>query len=242
MTQPIEKQRLKQSWHMAFELRFSYCKTRGPNRERSWDSKGGSASEVRHMANEKVDLTPTQWFAIRVKSRCEKVVAAMARNRGFEEFLPLYHSRRRWSDRIQSVDVPLFPGYVFCRLDPQYRLPLLTIPGVLHFVGIGKAPIAIETSEITAIQAAANSGLDLEPWDFVEAGQRVRLEEGPLTGVEGIYLGMSKQERLIVSVGLLKRSVAVTIDRHWAVPLDGGGHPIPIPSPGSRITNRVTSV
>jgi transcription antitermination factor NusG len=181
------------------------------------------------MTDTKLSETSKSWFAIRVKSRCEKSVAAMAQNKGFEEFLPLYQSRRRWSDRIQSVEVPLFPGYIFCRLDPAHRLPLLTIPGVLHFVGIGKTPIPVEESEILAIQAAVNSGLAIEPWDFVEVGQRVRLEEGPLTGVEGIYLGMSKQQRLVVSVGLLKRSVAVTIDRHWAVPLDGGGRPVTMP-------------
>lgn len=170
-----------------------------------------------------------RWYAIRVKSRCEKLVSTMARNKGFEEFLPIYQSRRKWSDRMQSIDLPLFPGYVFCRLDAQRRLPLLTIPGVLHFVGIGKAPIAIDQSEILAIQTAVHSGLSVEPWDFVDAGQRVRLQEGPLTGVEGIYLGMSKQQRLIVSVSLLKRSVAVTIDRHWAIPLDGNGRPMTVP-------------
>jgi transcription antitermination factor NusG len=80
------------------------------------------------------------WFALRVKSRFEKLVTSMARNKGFEEFLPLYQSRRRWSDRLKSVELPLFPGYVFCKLHPEHRLPLLTIPGVLHFVGIGKSP------------------------------------------------------------------------------------------------------
>ena len=181
------------------------------------------------MTDKRLDCMAEQWYAIRVKSRCEKVVSMMARNKGFEEFLPLYQSPRRWSDRVKSIDMPLFPGYVFCRVDPQRRLPLLTIPGVLHFVGIGRIPIAIEENEILAIQAAVQSGLSVEPWDFVEAGQKVRLEEGPLTGVEGIFLGMSKQQRLIVSVSLLKRSVAVTIDRHWATPLDGSGRPMAMP-------------
>jgi len=182
------------------------------------------------MTEEKLNQVSAQWYAIRVKSRCEKVVATMARNRGFEEIVPLYRSRRHWSDRMQAVDLPLFPGYVFCRLDPQHRLPLLTIPGVLHFVGIGKTPIAIDEREIVAIQTAIRSGLDVEPWDFCEVGQRVRLERGPLAGVEGIYLGMSKEKRLIVSVSLLRRSIAVTIDRYWAVPLDGGGCAVTVPA------------
>ncbi len=161
-----------------------------------------------------------QWFALRVKSRSEKTVALTAQSKGFEEFLPLYQSRRRWSDRIKSLELPLFPGYVFCRLNPQHRMPLLTIPGVLHFVGIGRTPIPIEDAEIGALQTAVHSGLLTEPWPYLEVGQRVRLEEGPLAGLEGVLVGTSKQQRLLVSVTLLKRSVAVAIERHWATPLD----------------------
>jgi transcription antitermination factor NusG len=169
---------------------------------------------------------PERWFALRVKSRCEKIVAMMAQNKGFEEFLPLYQSRRRWSDRVQSVELPLFPGYLFCRLDPQRRLPLLTIPGVLHFVGIGKIPLPIEDAEIATLQTTVRSGLLTEPWPFLEIGQRVRLDEGPLTGLEGILVGTSKQQRIVVSVTLLKRSVAVSIERRWATPLGSSGRPL----------------
>lgn len=170
-----------------------------------------------------------RWFALQVKSRCEKAVATMAKSKGIEEFLPLYQSRRRWSDRFKSVELPLFPGYIFCRLNPQCRLPLLTIPGVLNFVGIGKIPMPIEDTEIAAIQRALTSGLITEPWPFLEVGQRIRLEEGPLSGLEGILIGTSRQERIIVSVTLLKRSVAVAIDRHWARPLHTGGRPLMMP-------------
>jgi len=166
-----------------------------------------------------------RWFALRVKSRCEKAVAMMAQNKGFEEFLPLYQSRHRWSDRLKLVELPLFPGYLFCRLDPHNRLPLLTIPGVLHFVGIGKTPVPIEDAEIAAIQTAIRSGLLTEPWPYLEVGQRVRLDDGPLAGLEGILVGTSKQQRVVVSVTLLKRSVAVAIERRWATPL-GSGRPL----------------
>jgi len=163
------------------------------------------------------------WFALRVKSRSEKLVSTMIRNKGFEEFFPWYESRRRWSDRVKSAEFPLFPGYVFCRLDPQQRLPLLTIPGVLHFVGIGRIPLPIDEHEIAAIQAAVRSGLTAEPWPYVEIGQKVRLEDGPLTGLEGICVAHSKQQRVIVSVTLLRRSIAVTIDREWVRPIDAAG-------------------
>jgi transcription antitermination factor NusG len=164
-----------------------------------------------------------RWFALRVKSRQEKVVATMAKYKGFEGFLPLYQTRRHWSDRFQSVDVPLFPGYVFCRLNPQCRLPLLTIPGVLNLVGLGKIPMPIEDTEIATIQRAVTSGLTTEPWPFLEVGQRVRLEVGPLAGLEGLFIRTSNQDRIIVSVSLLKRSVAVAVERHWARPLEIGG-------------------
>ena len=177
------------------------------------------------MNVEDIHNTLERWYALRVKSRCEKVVATMVQNKGFEEFLPLYQCRRRWSDRVQTVEFPLFPGYIFCRLRPQHRLPLLTIPGALHFVGIGKAPVPIEDAEIAAIQTAVRSGLSAEPWPFLEVGQRVRIDDGPLVGLEGILVGTSKQHRIVVSVSLLKRSVAVAIERHWATPLDVSGRP-----------------
>jgi len=165
------------------------------------------------------------WFALRVKSRCEKVVSTIAQNKGFQEFLPVYQSRRRWSDRMKSLEMPLFPGYVFCRLNPQHRLPLLTIPGALHFVGIGKIPVPIDDAEIAAIQSAVRSGLSTEPWPYLEIGDHVRLEDGPLAGVEGLLVGTAKEQRIVVSVSLLKRSVAVTIERHWARPLDAARQP-----------------
>jgi transcription antitermination factor NusG len=168
------------------------------------------------------------WFALRVKSRSEKMVSTIARNKGFEEFLPLYQSRRRWSDRFKSVEMPLFPGYVFCRLNPEFRLPLLTIPGVMGFVGIGKVPVAIEEAEIAAIQAAVGAGLTAEPYPFLEVGQKVRLAEGPLAGLEGWLVEVRKQQRLVVSVSMLRRSVAIEIDRQWVRPLDAGGRELSI--------------
>lgn len=160
------------------------------------------------------------WFALRVKSRAEKIVATMARHKGFEDFLPLYQTRRLWSDRYKTVELPLFPGYVFCRANPEFRLPLLTIPGVLNFVGFGRVPAPIDEAEMDAIKRAIGFGLQAEPYPFIEVGQRVRLAEGPLAGLEGFLIEVRKQHRILVSVSLLKRSVAVEIDRHWVRPLN----------------------
>ena len=155
------------------------------------------------------------WYALRVKARSERLIATIARQKGYEEFLPVYQCRRRWSDRMKSVELPLFPGYVFCRLDPTYRLPLLTIPGVLHFVGIRNTPIAIDEREIVAIQIATQSGLAAEPWPYIEGGRSVEVQGGPLQKLVGQLVESPNQCRLVVSVSMLRRSVAVEIDRKW---------------------------
>jgi transcription antitermination factor NusG len=165
------------------------------------------------------DRSARRWFAVQVKQRSEKMAAYIANNRGFETFLPLQTVRRRWSDRIKVVEIPLFPGYVFCYLDAARRLPLLTVPGVYGLVGVGKTPHPIEDREIANIQAVVNSGLWSEPCAFLESGQLVMLEEGPLAGLEGIYVESRSEHRIVVSVSLLKRSVSIEIERDWVRPL-----------------------
>ena len=158
------------------------------------------------------------WFALRVRSRHENTVATILSGKGYEWFVPLYKSRRLWSDRIKEIQMSLFPGYVFCRFDLQQRFPILTTPGVVSVVGIGKCPIPIDDAEIAAIQAAVRSGLPSRPWPFLQTGQRVRVEYGPLCGLEGILLHVKGQRRLVLSVTLLQRSVAVEVDDAWVVP------------------------
>ena len=123
------------------------------------------------------------------------------------------------SDRFKEIDVPLFPGYVFCKFDSLNRLPILSIVRVVHIVGVGKTPVPINETEIVAIQAAVKSGLPRQPWPFVEIGHRVRIEYGPLCGVQGILLGFRGHQRLVLSVTLLQRSVAVQIDEAWVQPI-----------------------
>ena len=132
-------------------------------------------------------MTP-QWFVVRVRSRCEKTVAIAARSKGIQDFLPLHRCRLRWSDRSKWVELPLFPGYLFCRLSPENRFSLLTIPGVMHIVGIGRVPEPVDEREILAIQRAVGSDAQVEPWPFLEAGPRVRLSKGPLPGLEGFLV------------------------------------------------------
>lgn len=162
--------------------------------------------------------TTQPWYALQVASRCEKAVASGLSLRGYNEFLPLYHSRRRWSDRFQDVDLPLFSGYVFCQLDIHNRLPVLVIPGVLRIVGIGKTPMPVDREEMQAVEAIVNSGLLAQPWPFLRAGQTVTIEEGPLRSVTGILTEIDGAKQLIVSITLLQRSLAVAIPRYAVRP------------------------
>ena len=159
------------------------------------------------------------WYALHVQTKYEKVVASSLHTRGFEEFLPVYASTRRWSDRLQKVETPLFPGYVFSRFDINHRLPVLTIPGVIKIVGLGKLPHPVDEDEINALLVVAGSGMLLEPWPFLREGERVRIQDGPLRNVEGVLSEIGGRGKLVISVTLLQRSVAVTIDRSLILPL-----------------------
>lgn len=159
------------------------------------------------------------WFAIRVRPRFEKQVEQSIQSKGFATLLPLYAVRRRWSDRVKEVQVPLFDGYVFCQIDPEQRMPILVTPGVLHFVGIGKTPVPVDTSEITAIQTAVQSGSVIRPWPFLREGDRVRVDDGPLRNVEGILLRGGDADQVVVSITLLQRSIAVRVERAWLTPI-----------------------
>jgi transcription antitermination factor NusG len=159
------------------------------------------------------------WFALQIRSRWEGTTAALLRGKGLETLLPTYTTKRKWSDRFKVVEAPLFPGYVFCRFDVHNRLPVLITPGVISVVGRGKIPIAVDDKEILSIQAAIGSGIHLEPWPYLEIGERVRVKDDVLDGMEGILTNFKGSDRVVISVTLLRRSVALEIDRSRISPL-----------------------
>lgn len=169
------------------------------------------------MTNDAPDPNNQAWFALAVIPRKEKSVVKALRAKGFEAFLPLQVVRRRWSDRMQDVELPLFPGYVFCRLDPVQRMPILRIPAVHAILGDRTAPESVPDSEIEALRVACNSGIDAVPCPFLAVGAKVRIAEGPLSGIDGILVE-AKPTRLVLSVSLLQRSVSLEIDRAWITP------------------------
>jgi transcription antitermination factor NusG len=177
------------------------------------DTEVANQSEARSDAGLSAIAYP--WFALQVKGRRELAVAEYLRGQGYEWFLPLYKCKKRWSDRIKEVELPLFPGYLFCRFDPQWRLPILTIPGVIQVVGNNRQPAPVDEQEITSIRTLIASGAQNQPWPFLEVGDKVRIESGPLSGLEGLLVEFRGSHRLVLSVTLLQRSVAVEL--HSAV-------------------------
>ena len=121
---------------------------------------------------------------------------------GYERFLPFYKLRKRWSDRIKEFDAPLFPGYLFCRFNPQNRLPILKTPGVIQIVSFNNIPAAVDEAEILSIQRLASSGIEHQPCAFLTIGDRVRINAGPLLGLEGILSSIKGNHRLVLSVSL----------------------------------------
>lgn len=161
----------------------------------------------------------SSWLAIRVRPRREKMVADALRGKQYEAFLPLYRKRSRWSDRQKDVDLPLFPGYVFCRGELSGRPLLITTPGVIGILRFGNCPAIISHKEIEAVRAAVRSGASTEPWPYLREGQRVRVQQGALVGVEGILIRTKSDWRVVLAVEALSRSIAVEIYREWVTPV-----------------------
>jgi transcription antitermination factor NusG len=155
------------------------------------------------------------WFAVLARTGREKNATLLLENSGYECYLPLSKFARKWSDRVKEVEVPLFPGYLFCRMNPNDRLPVLMTPGVIQIVGTGKTPIPVEEQEIAAIQRVGKSGLSTMPWPYLQVGHVARIEDGPLRGMTGIVIKIKSGLKLVLSVNLLQRSIAVEIDRSW---------------------------
>jgi transcriptional antiterminator RfaH len=158
------------------------------------------------------------WYVLLVKPKHEKRVEEALGGKGYEVFLPLFLARRRWLSTSRDVSLPLFPHYVFCRMNPERRLPVLQIPSVRTIVSFGRAPIPVDESEIQSVRAMVGSGLPITPHHYLHTGARVRVTAGPLTGIEGILETVRGQDRLIVSVALLQRSISVEVHRQYVMP------------------------
>jgi transcription antitermination factor NusG len=161
----------------------------------------------------------TGWYAITVRHQHERRTERVLRLNGWDTLVPLYHTRRQWSDRSQDIEVPLFSGYVFCRFPLAHRIRVEDSPGVARIVQFGGVPAALADSEIAAIRSVLESKLPLGPWPYLKAGDRVRLERGPLKGLEGTLIRAKDRLRLVIGVELLQRAIAVEVDPEMVTPL-----------------------
>jgi transcription antitermination factor NusG len=154
-----------------------------------------------------------EWYVFRVRPRHEKLVSAVLRGKGYEEFLPLTHSKRKWADRSTIVDLPLFPGYVFCDLERPEIGKVICTYGIIDVIRAGSSPLPANRCEIEGLRKATEEELQLESWPYVDSSitGRLRILSGPLSGLEGVLVQVRGKERLILSVDLLRRSVLVEL-------------------------------
>jgi transcription antitermination factor NusG len=162
------------------------------------------------------------WFALQTKPRGERKVEYSLSQKGYECFVPLYRQKRKWSDRTVEIDMPLFPQYVFCRLNSSVLGKAVSTSGVIRIVGFGGKPADIAVEEVDALQLLARSSLLREPWKHLYEGTRVLVESGPLAGVEGVICGDDNKRRLIISVTLLQRSVAIQLPEDTVITVVSG--------------------
>jgi len=161
-----------------------------------------------------------EWFAFRVRPRHEKQVSLALREKGFTEFLPLYKSKRQWADRTKVVEMPLFPGYIFCSTVRSSIVPVLMTSGVIDVVRAGTNPLPADKAETEALQQTVSVDVPLEAWPYTEVGESgsFSILRGPLAGLTGILVEVRRSQRLILSVNLLRRSVLVEVHPDWVSP------------------------
>jgi transcription antitermination factor NusG len=161
----------------------------------------------------------SDWWALYTRHQHEKTVAEMLSVKGFEVFLPLYTSMRRWKDRKKMLSLPLFPCYVFVRGGLNRRLQVVSTPGVHMILFYGERVAIIPEVEIQAIRKTVEGDFSVEPHPFLKCGERVRVIRGSLEGVEGVLVRKKNLFRLVLSVAMLAQSVSVEIDASDVVPV-----------------------
>lgn len=153
------------------------------------------------------------WYAVFTRSRQEKVAAATLASLGIAHFLPLLEEERKWTDRKKVIAMPLFPGYLFVRIPrtAESQLAVRKVTGVVNFVGNHSGPLPVPASELESVRALLSRGSGCAPHPFLQAGDRVRVLRGALTGIEGTFIRRGGQSKLVISVEMIQRSVSVNV-------------------------------
>ena len=161
-----------------------------------------------------------EWYAVYTNARHEKRVVEYLGGRLVECYLPLYKSVRRWQDRRKEIELPLFPGYVFVKIAYRSRLQVLTAPGVVQIVSFDGKPAPIRENEIEALRHGLPCTTSFEPHPYLTVGKHVRVRSGPLSGMEGILIRRKDGFRLVLSIELIMRSVAIEVDEADVEPMN----------------------
>jgi len=176
-------------------------------------SLGREAAPVEILALDRAEAcVQPLWYAAYTRANHERRVADQLVEREVEHFLPQYESIRKWKDRKVRLQMPLFPGYVFVHLALQNRLKVLEVPGVAYLVGFAGKPVAVPEGEFEKIRGFLKQGFRAEPHPYLNAGRRVRVKNGPLEGMEGIVARRKNGNRLVISLELIQRAMAVDLD------------------------------
>lgn len=152
-----------------------------------------------------------RWYAAHIRSRHEKRVADQLAGKDVNFFLPLYTAQHRWKDRLARVELPLFPGYMFVQISLAERLRVLEVPGVVRLVSAGGEPVPLDEGEINILRHGLSNKVIAEPYPYLKVGDRVRIKSGSLAGLEGILLRKKDTLRVVISVDLIMRSIAVDV-------------------------------
>lgn len=180
---------------------------------------GGAIKMPNSMSTDVQTQESSTWWVLYTRHQHEKTVAEILSTKGFEVFLPLYESMRRWKDRSKLLSLPLFPCYVFVRGGLSRRLQVLTTPGVHMILFHGEQVAMVPDAEIGAIQRAVEGPFHVEPHPFLKCGELVRVKRGSLEGVEGVLVRKKNLYRLVISVEMMAQSVAVEIDSNDVEPV-----------------------
>ena len=159
------------------------------------------------------------WYALRTKSRHEKLVRDQLDKQGIEPLLPTVKRLSQWKDRKKEIEVPLFSGYCFVRFGQEGKLPVQKVSGVVEIVGSGSRPEPIPDEEIEAVKTLMSSVLPYDPHPYLHEGMAVEVVRGPLQGVHGMLLRKEKRHRLVLGIKLIQQAAAVEIDVNDVVPI-----------------------
>jgi transcription antitermination factor NusG len=167
-----------------------------------------------------IDYLQPRWYAAYTNPRHEKRVGQQMEGNRIDCFVPLYKSVRRWKDRRKQLELPLFPGYVFVHLALKDRLQVLRLPGVVQLVSFNGKPAPLPNSEIDGLRDRLIQNVHAEPHPYLKVGRRVRVHSGPIAGLEGILVRRKDKFRVVISIHMIQRSIAVEVDESEIEPLN----------------------